>query len=281
MTDPSVRLRILALASALIVPLAAACGPDVSGGDDDDDGSGIDAGTGRSDAIPPPENAAVYAHSADSLYRVDPDTLEVTLVGPFVWNGGSDEMTDIAIDKDGNMVGVSFTSVYAVDKETAVTTFLADIDGALTFNGLSFVPAQSPDPNAPEILIGADASGTVFEIDPTTGESASVGSYGGGLGSSGDIVSVRGLGTVATVTDAAGTDKLARLDPGTFQATVVGDTGYDDVWGLGFWENKVFGFTDTNRFVLIDVQTGVGQEVEAGSVNWWGAAVTTTAPVIE
>src|SRR3972149_3519382 len=91
----------------------AACGPAI--GDDDDDSAGGDSGVAdadpnRPDRAPPPENAAVYAHSASELYRVDPDTFAVTLVGPFQWPSVADQMTDIAIDKDGNMVGISFDS---------------------------------------------------------------------------------------------------------------------------------------------------------------------------
>lgn len=263
---------------------AFGCGPSAGtngdGGVGDGDASNRpDADPFRPDALPPPENAAVYAHSSTQLYRVDPDTLVVSIVGSFGWPSGSDTMTDIAIDKDGNMVGISFSKVYAIDKDTAACTYLADLTEM--FNGLSYVPGVGPDPNLPERLIGAANSGTVYEINPTTGQATVAGSYGGLLGSSGDIVSVRGLGTFATVTDLSGTDKLASIDPTTFRATIIGDTGFGSIWGLGFWGNKVFGFTDTRKFILIDVTTGQGTEVEPSSINWWGAAVTTSAPVIE
>lgn len=259
--------------------LALGCGPNA--GVEADAGPGpADADPFRPDAAEPARNAAVYAHSAAALYRVDPDTLAVTPIADFVWPGAIvDSMTDIAIDKDGTMIGISFARVYSVNKETAEATFLADLTGA-QFNGLSFVPGVGPDPNAPERLVGATQAGDVFQIDPATGASNLIGNYGGGWGSSGDIVSVRGFGTVATVSDANGTDRLARLDPDTFAATIIGDTAFDSIWGVGFWEDRVFGFTDTQKFILIDTTTGAGTEVEASGVNWWGAAVTTSAPVV-
>ncbi len=273
--------RNLALTFSLLV---AACGPttdmNVGSGSDGGASGGADADPFAPDARPPVQSAAVYAHSAGTLYRVDPDTLAVTMVGDFGWPNGSDQMTDIAIDKDGNMVGVSFTDVYAVDKATAACRHLAPLQAGLSFNGLSFVPGVGPDPNAPERLVGATTTGEVYEIDPNTGASTQVGDYGGSYGSSGDIVSVRGFGTVATVTDGGATDILARLDPTTFAAAPIGDTGYDQIWGVGFWENKVFGFTDTQKFVLIDTNTGAASEVNTANVTWWGAAVTTSAPVI-
>ncbi len=277
--------RTLLLAGLLAI---AACGPstigDVDGGDTADADNRADARPGFPDAspydaAPPPENAAVFAHSSSALYRVDPDTLEVTLIGNFVWPNGNDSMTDIAIDQNGRMIGVSFGSVYEVDEETAACTFLADISSG-NFNGLSFVQA-GPDPNT-EILIGADLNGDVHEVDPVTGQTTIIGNYGNGLVSSGDIVSVRGAGTFATVTNGGLTDFLARIDPGNgYRATVVGDTGYDSIWGLGYWGSQVYGFSDNNDFLLIDFNTGAAQVAETGSVSWWGAGVTTTAPVVE
>ena len=43
----------------------------------------------------------------------------------------------------------------------------------------------------------------------------------------------------------------------------------------------MFGFTSGQTFVLIDVTTGAASLVEAGDVSWWGAGVTTSAPVID
>jgi len=269
--------------AALVVLLAATapgCGPNAgnSGDDDGDGGVHADADPFRPDSSLPPEVAAVYAHSSTELYRVDPDTLAVNLVGAFQWPLGSDEMTDIAIDRVGNMVGISFTRVYAVDKDNAACTYLADLDQ--DFNGLSFVPVNSVDPLADERLVAAANSGQIYEINPSTGASTPLGSYGSGLGSSGDIVSVRGFGSLATVTGGSVNDDLARLDSTSFAATVVGNTGVADLWGLGFWENKVFGFAESGAFVLINPATGATTQVQTSNVHWWGAAVTTSAPVI-
>jgi hypothetical protein len=266
----------------------AACGPSVHGDDDtgddtgDDDAPGPDAG----DPGEPAANAAVFAHSESTLYRVDPETFEVTTVGNFVWPSGvfADSMTDIAIDKDGLMIGISYSSVYRVDAGNAETTLLSnDLQGM--FNGLSFVPAgQVGFPEGPDVLVGSrNTDGAVFSIDPMTGAVAQVGDMGGSWVSSGDIVSVSGFGTVATVTTAGslGTDVLARLEPLTFTATPIGDdTGYVDLWGIAFWGDKVFGFAEDGHFVLVNTTTGVATPVETSAPRWWGAAVTTAAPVI-
>lgn len=279
------RVLPIVLAGSLVV----ACGPARTGGDDD---GGDDDGTGGPDAapdgplLPPPGNAAVYAHSSGTLYRVNPETFQVSEVGAFDWGTvGFDSMTDIAIDKDGLMIGVSYDRVYRVDPDTAVTTLLSDnLQGS--FNGLSFVPAgQVGLPEGPDVLVGSrNTDGKIFSIDPMTGAVTEVGDMGGDWVSSGDIVSVYGFGTVATVTTlgGAGDDVLARLAPGTFAATPIGgDTGYADLWGIGFWRNQVFGFAESGAFVLIDTATGAATPVETSAPRWWGAAVTTAAPIVD
>jgi hypothetical protein len=293
MRDPRLVRGAQVAAFLMVVAAGVGCGP-AAGGDDD---VGQDAGVGDAtfpqldSSGPWPDGAgsdapvgftgAVYAHSASQLYKIDPDTLDVTLVGSFAWPSGysGEQMTDVALDKDANMVGISFYNVYAVNKDTAACTRLAPLDRE--FNGLSFIPGEEVGTGT-EILVGAANDGTVWRVDKTTGQSTQIGSYGSGYGSSGDIVSVTNFGTVATVTGGlGGTDKLVRVDPTTGAATLIGDTGVSSIWGLGFWKGKVYGFTDNNEFVLIDVNTGLATLVKTGNVDWWGAGVTTSAPTID
>jgi hypothetical protein len=105
------------------------------------------------------------------------------------------------------------------------------------------------------------------------------GAYGGQMISSGDIVSVVGFGTVATVKNGSENDYLARIDEATGAGTIIGATNYTDIWGIGFWRNQVYGFVATNQFVLIDVNTGAANFVSLGPENWAGAGVTTRAPI--
>jgi len=43
---------------------------------------------------------------------------------------------------------------------------------------------------------------------------------------------------------------------------------------------KVHGFTNGDQFVLLDPATGAGMLVQSSTVSWWGAGVTTKAPVV-
>ena len=232
------------------------------------------------DAKPPPFFGHIYAHSYQKLYSVDPDTLDVTLIGTFDWPAGpgAELMTDIAVDQDNQIIGVTFGDLWAIDRDTAHVTHLGSLGGQ-SFNGLTYLPKGVYEPDR-ETLVGTGLSGTVWEIDPTSGASHQIGAYGGSIVSSGDIVSVENFGTVATVKDGSEMDDLARIDPITGQATIIGPTGYADIWGIGYWKNKVFGFVATNQFVLIDVDTGAATYVSTGPENWAGAGVTTKAPTV-
>src|SRR5262245_24262722 len=84
----------------------ASCGP---GGRDTIDSApapdsrpALDAGV---DALPP-DFSKVYAHTGTELYRIDTTTNAPTLVGP-ITGIGTQSLTDLAIDKDDHMVGVT------------------------------------------------------------------------------------------------------------------------------------------------------------------------------
>ncbi len=253
-------------------------------GADFDASATADAGP-LADGRPVPENSAVYAHSADELFRIDPDTLTQTSVGMFTFDVPAENITDIAIDKSGNMIGISLTSVFSIDKDTAAATHLASFatgQGGLT--SLSFVPVDLNDPSSSERLVAADFDGVVWEINATNGQRTMIGNYnatGNAIGSSGDIVSISGLGTFATVNvQGSSTDHLARLDPVTWQAIVLGDTGRDKIFGLGFWGGDLYGFTDGMELVTLDSNNGSVTASKSSPVSWWGAGVTTLAPIV-
>jgi hypothetical protein len=170
--------------------------------------------------------------------------------------------------------------VYRVDPTNAHTTLLTS-SLAGSFNGLSFVPATQLGQTGDDVLVGTrNTDGMVFRVDPMTGATTAVGNMGA-YTSSGDLVAVEGFGTVQTVTGTTN-DRLARLAPQTFAATPIGtDTGFGQIWGVAFWKNKIYGFTNGGAFILIDPTTGVATLVSNTGKSWYGAAVTTLAPVIQ
>jgi hypothetical protein len=283
----------LKLSLALVLGCAS-CGPGgrerVDGDPGDPDAPGEPDGP-SSDAFIP-DYSRVYAHSGSMLYRVDTLSLTPEVIGP-ITGLGTQSLTDLAVDSDDNMVGITLDKVVSIDPETGAATLLADMDDINGFTSLCFVPLDLSDPHGPDRLVAANDQGEVYEINPDTGAASLIGDYGtvaaGKVRSSGDLIAVSGFGIYATVTigdDLTDPDYLARIDPDTWIATPLGiGTTYDRIFGLGFWRDTIYGFVDNpgaggGAFISLDRNTGASTLIEAGAIRWYGAGVATDAPVV-
>jgi len=216
----------------------------------------------------PPADGTIYAHSQSDLYIVSPSGWTVTHVGSF--NVG-DQITDLAVTPSGGLYAVSFSALYSVNKSTAQATLVASVSGSGN-NALTFLANGN--------LLAADSGGELKTINPGNGAVITVGNFGKGLSSSGDLVAVAD-GTMYGVSstsagggDASGNNLLLRVDTATGQATVVGPIGYGDVWGLAYVNAKVIGFTTSGKILQIDPQTGAGTLLASRSVAFWGAGMS-------
>lgn len=229
----------------------------------------------QSDVPPALDDVIVYANTASELYRIDPRALSLTRVGSFTFgsDGQNHQMTDIAVNAAGQVWGISFDAIYRIDAATARCTLVSPLEGQ--YNGLTFVPSGVLNPAA-EVLVAVAGSGEYFVVNTTDGRVQRLGSYGG-LASSGDLVSIASADTWAIV-KRGGVDHLARVDLRGGRTTVIGPTGVQDLWGIGYWRNRIYGFSQDGAFVTIDPATGRATEQMRSPVAWWGAGVTTIAP---
>jgi len=240
---------------------------------------GIIFPSGSGGGMPDPElPGEVFGHSASTLYKLEPYTKQVTVVGPFQ---GCSSVIDLAIDKDSKIVATTFGGIYWIDKMTAGCTQIAS--GSYP-NSLSFVPAGTLDP-AEEALVGY-LGATYVRIDTQSGQVTTVGSLGGGYSSSGDIVSVKGGGTYLTVNGNGCGDCLVEVDPKTGALVKNwGPVGYSAVYGIAFWAGSVYGFTSGGQ--LFEMTFNNDQLMISGAIpipnapanlSFWGAGSTTIAP---
>jgi hypothetical protein len=272
--------------------LAFGCGP--NGRPDGDNPEAPDAAviTPTADAPPVTPTSRVYAHSGNKLFQVNTQTLVSMEIGTM--SGlGTQSLTDLAIDKNDRMLGITLDKLYSIDATTGTTTLVKDLStSAQGFTSLSFVPMDINNPSSSDILVSANSLGEVYKIDTTTGTATMLGDFGtqgtNQIGSSGDLIGVQGFGIYATVnlgTSASSQDYLARIDPATWHATPIGGgTGFNDIFGLAYWDGKIYGFvsmgTGAGKIITIDPGTGAGTEVLAGAVRWYGAGVATDASII-
>lgn len=241
--------------------------------------------------IPP---SLVYAHSGTELFRINTQNLEAARIGALT-GLGVQNLTDLAVSRDDRLVGITMNKLVDINPITGECTVLVDLSAsAQGFTSLSFVPTNLSDPGSVERLVAANSEGAVFEINLQTGAATQLGSYGeqGGniIRSSGDLVAVSGAGIFATVNlgdDFASSDHLALIDPVTWKATLIGPPSVDKLFGLAYWAGQLYGFVDhgfdagTGAIWKINPQTGAAEEILQSNVRWFGAGVTTDAPIIE
>jgi hypothetical protein len=237
----------------------------------DSGSSGQEGGTGTPVAV-------VYAQSAGTLYRLDPTSNQIAVVGTF--SGGCDSVIDIAIDSNSNGYVTTSSDLWKVDLKTAACTHISS--GSYP-NSLSFVPKGTLDPNA-EALVGYNGS-TYIHINTTTGVVTNVGGLTGGYSSSGDIVSVINGGTFLTVKGTNCNDCLLQVDPKTGDLIQsYGSVGHADVFGLAFWAGTAYGFDNAGQMFSIGwvnnklVTTDIPVPNPPPGLSFWGAGSTTSAP---
>jgi hypothetical protein len=267
------------------------------------DAQGLDAGPDsnlfvRPDTGPLPdsgtplEDTLIYAHSPNTLFSFSAMTNTVTEIARFTEPDGSSapDMLDLAVNAAGQVFTSSATALWSVDPTTARVTEIGTFDVAMgeQFYALTFLaPGEL---GAGETLLGATNMGVYYEIDPATARVRRLGSYPDGWLSSGDVVSVEGA-TFATIRRMDDTvDTLAQI---TFDASgrstirVIGairGDGMDfrQIFGLGYWGRSVYGFSNSGQLIEIDRATGAGRlaTTMTGTRRFWGAGVTTRAPVL-
>jgi hypothetical protein len=227
----------------------------------------------------PPDEAEVFGHTAMVLYRLDPLTKEVTEIGPFK---GCGQIIDIAIDKDNKLYGTTFSSLYTIDKNSAVCTLISH--GQYS-NSLSFVPKGTADPLV-EALVGY-AGNKYIRIDPVTGDTTTIGALGGGYASSGDIVSVKNGGTYLTVVGNGCQDCLAEVDPVTGALIKnLGPLYHVGVYGLAYWGGSAYGFSSSGKLFEIHfapnsvTTTLIPIPNAPSSLQFWGAGSSTHVPLV-
>lgn len=224
--------------------------------------------------------AEVYGHSPNELYKLDPTSKEVKVVGAFQ---GCSGVIDIALDKDSNLYGTASGGFYKIDKDTAACSLIAS--GGYP-NSLSFVPKGTVDPNV-EALVGYnDAS--YIRIDAVTGVITPLGgSLPSGYASSGDIVSVINGPTYLTVVGPGCGDCILEIDPA--KGTMIknwGPLGYGAVYGLAFWAGVAYGFSNDGDLFEVKfannavTTTSISIPGAPPGLQFWGAGSTTSAPPV-
>lgn len=213
----------------------------------------------------------MFAHSAEMLFAIEPSTLSLTQVGSF---GIADAINDLAVTPTGELYGLTKTALFRVSSDSGAATLVTQVPGAESLVAMTFERGGA--------LLAADKAGTLSRIDIQSGQVTTIGSYGSGLGESGDLVAIKD-GTLYGVNDVGDgkrdNNDLTRIDPSTGKATIIGPIGFARVWGLGFWRGVIYGWTKGGEMLSIDPATGKGTLINRYPHEFWGAAVNPIAPI--
>jgi hypothetical protein len=260
-----------------------------------------------------------YANSDTTLYTLNPKQI----MAPAVKVGDFDcvpsqttVMTDVAVDKNGNLFGVSTSAAWPLTIQNGVVHCETKwpLPQNTHFNGLTVAPENTVDTK--EVLIGGNQTGEVYRIDAITGNVTQVGTLGidpvsgRAWGVSGDMVFMANNGnpigfaslrTCSTPTSCDLTDTLAEIDvtkvkPGT-QSIIKSLRGpivkgaqcqnaaspktFGSIFGVVALGTEVYGFSRRGDFVDVANNDGSGCLLWAdATIKFAGAAITTVAPVV-
>ncbi len=244
--------------------------------------TGIDTGV---DSGPPP---VVWAHTESALYRFDVPSKTLTYVADF--SCAVEQVQDIAIDVNGAMVGVTLSSLVAIDPATAVCKRIAL--GAYP-RSLAFAPAGILD--AGEELVGFNYV-QYLRIDRGTGAVSFAGALMPGMlnfpvAASGDLTILpngRGFLTATGPSPPNQDDLVLEFDPKTGKALrLVRATGVPSLLGLASWQGNLYAFSASGHVYRVTPNGAVSEVLspdagpdasDASGISFSGAAVSTSAP---
>jgi hypothetical protein len=227
---------------------------------------------------------AVYAHTQDALYRMDVKTLKLDYVGNFNNEGAPwTQVTDIGIDRYGVLYAVTFNQIGVCQPKTAKCRVLGSLPQM--FNGMTLIPGAELGSESPDALIGVAVSGDWYRLELAGSgvKSTYYGGYGPKYSSSGDVFSIEGVGTFATVIKSGsfGGDWLVRVDPksGVVVEEIAQISNLSALYGVAGWTQSAFIFSENGTIVQVDLPTGAVLDVPSDVVApWWGAGVRTVIP---
>jgi len=201
--------------------------------------------------------ARALVHDASFLYEIDLPSGEINLLAPLPV-----ELTDLALNADGNLYGPANGALYRVDYDAGTAERVVEVSGV--FNALDFAPSGA--------LFGA-VDDRIVEIDVVRGTVRTAARFPPMLQTSGDIAFVGDRLFATTTTEAFGTrpDVLVEVDLAAGTSRVVNAIGERCVWGLAPLGEELFGVTCEGLLLRIDTSTGRGEVLRRSSATFFGA----------
>ena len=194
--------------------------------------------------IVPAFTSRLLSTSASEIGTIDPTTGIFSLLG-----NASTSYNDIASAPNGDLFGVSFNSLYKVDPATGTSSRVGSLGISTKMESLAFTSSGN---------LYAAGNSEFYSINTATGAASLVANIPG-FKSSGDLLYDNASGRFLATSDAPypTKDSLYSIGPNG-DATVIGNVGFDSVWGLAIANGTLYGYTSNRLQIIIDPVTGVG-----------------------
>lgn len=210
--------------------------------------------------------AWLYGVDERELFQINPSTGGTVRVGRTAENWM--RMHDVAVTPDGTIYAITPDSLLKVNPMTGLVFEV----GSLHLSGRANALAA----DRLGRLFGATESGSLFEVNPSTGQARMIGGFGPEILSEGDLA----FAPDGTLFGTSHTSLLLRIDVTTGQATVIGDLKFKQLEGLAFdADGRLYGSSTDATLLSIDTSTGTAVQVGVfnNSVHMNGLAM---APVV-
>ena len=199
-------------------------------------------------------SAALYASTANFLLdTIDPATGNATEIGFIGGASNAQRMEGIAFSPGGGLFGVdglNTSQLWTINPTTAAASAIGSL-GLAQGNiavALEFSPSGT--------LYTATTGGQLYTVNTTTGAATLVGNTG--FPAAGDLAFAPNGKLYMSSGPGTGASSLVQVDPTTGAGTAIGPIGFNDVFGLEFIGNTLYGLDDNGDLITIDPTTGVG-----------------------
>jgi hypothetical protein len=203
-----------------------------------------------------------YAQTSSDLYIVDPFNKTAS---PVTSVPG---LFDMDTHPDGTLYGITSNSLYAFDDTSDQWNLVGSLGtpATTTPNGLAI------DTRGTAYMT---ASNNVYTVDLATGDSTLIGSMGNGFNSSGDCVINKDDTLFMSSDHALQGDTLILIDTTDASGSEIGQTSFNDIYGLTAAWGRMYGLTGAGQLIEIDSGTGRSTLIHTfAGKSWYGAAST-------
>ena len=188
------------------------------------------------------------------LITVDPQTQTTTILGNTTDNGVPVQIWDLAFSPTGDLYGISNDNLYRVNSSNGTLSLIGN-SGGPKWNALVFSDSGVLYAAGGATLSWADGIRNLYTVNPATGLAIQVGTTST-FNSSGDLAFAGGNLYITSV--GSTTNELFTVDPTTAAANFVGAINVPYVFGIGTYDNTLYGAADGREVLTIDTATGAG-----------------------